>query len=297
MDNLLYTISTADLHSLDNSTKQKALTALESGQVIYCPALAFALDKDEKSLLSESILAPREKNISYDYCHQKLSGLNTSVASFNTNPIMVQQFMHRYAEFSKQLIDVVLPQYSHSLRWGRTSFRPAEIKNRKTSAHKDDTRLHVDSFPSTPVNGQRILRIFCNINPHDKPRVWHIGEPFEQVLATFLPRIPPYSALKARLLQWIKATKKIRSPYDHYMLKLHNSMKTDDHYQNKACKHRVDFPPQSTWMVFTDHVSHAALSGQFLLEQTFYLPVDAMENQSLSPLRQWEKATSSALIY
>ena len=204
--------------------------------------------------------------------------------------------MHRYALFTKQLIDLLLPRYSGSLRWGRTSFRPAEIKNRKTSKHKDDTRLHVDSFPSTPVNGQRILRIFCNINPHDKPRVWHIGEPFEQVLSTFAPHIPPYSALGARLLKMVKATKNTRSPYDHYMLKLHNSMKLDDQYQQKVTKHRFEFPPQSTWLVFTDNVSHPALSGQFLLEQTFYLPVDAMEEQALSPLRQWEKLTSRALV-
>lgn len=53
-------------------------------------------------------------------------------------------------------------------------------------------------------------------------------------------------------------------------------------------KQRIDFPAHSTWLVFTDHVSHAALSGQFLLEQTFYLPVDAMVAPEKSPLKQWE---------
>ena len=38
----------------------------------------------------------------------------------------------------------------------------------------------------------------------------------------------------------------------------------------------IDFPAGSTWIAFTDCVSHAAMAGQFRLEQTFLLPVDAM---------------------
>jgi len=43
--------------------------------------------------------------------------------------------------------------------------------------------------------------------------------------------------------------------------------------------------PSFTWIVFTDRVMHAALAGQFLLEQTFYLPVAAMRDASRAPLR------------
>ena len=87
----------------------------------------------------------------------------------------------------------------------------------------------------------------------------------------------------------LKSTKTLRSAYDHYQLKLHDAMKLDDAYQQSVSKQPVDFPAQSTWIVFTDQVSHAALSGRFLLEQTFYLPVEAMANPELSPARQWEK--------
>ena len=197
--------------------------------------------------------------------------------------------MHRFADYSKALVDGLMPHYSNCLRWGRTSYRPAEIKGRRCSKRKDDTRVHVDSFAATPVNGLRILRVFCNINPDGEPRVWHVGEPFSNVLEAFSPKIPAFSPMQAKLLQLIKATKTRRSAYDHYMLQLHDQMKLDDHYQSHLKKQRIDFPAQSTWVVFTDHVSHAALSGQFLLEQTFYLPVTAMQNQQLSPLRLWEK--------
>ena len=33
------------------------------------------------------------------------------------------------------------------------------------SWRKDDSRLHVDAFPSRPNRGERILRVFCNVNP------------------------------------------------------------------------------------------------------------------------------------
>lgn len=293
MKNQLYTIEAQDLPSITENTKHQAMASLESGKVVYFPAYFFALGTEEQHLLSEKILDPKHKNISYDYRRQHLAGL---IHSSSIHPSVMQQCMHRFAEFSKQLIDSVLPQYSNAMQWGRTSYRPAEIKGRKTSKRKDDTRLHVDSFSATPVNGLRIFRVFCNINPHGEPRVWHIGEPFSQVLATFAPRIPPHSKTRAKVLKLIKATKTLRSPYDHYMLHLHDSMKLDDHYQQKLTKHRIDFPPHSTWLVFTDHVSHAALSGQFLLEQTFYLPVTAMDNPALSPLKQWEREKACGLI-
>ena len=293
MDQKLETIRGQHLHDISSATQRQAITSLESGKVIYFPTYSFALKTDEHLLLSEKILDPTHKNISYDYSRQRLAGLTKSTASIIVSPAVMQQFMHRFAEYAKELVDVGLPQYSHALRWGRTSYRPAEIKGRKTSKRKDDTRLHVDSFSATPVNGQRILRVFCNINPYGEPRVWHVGEPFSEVLATFAPHIPPYSKIRAKLLKWTKTTKTLRSPYDHYMLNLHDSMKLDDNYQKKITKHRIDFPPQSTWLVFTDHVSHAAISGQFLLEQTFYLPVSAMEDPTLSPLKQWEKNLES----
>jgi len=296
MHNPLYAIDVKDINSLDHVTKEQAITSLESGKVIYFPAYSFELKENEHNLLSEGVLDTKHKNISYDYSLQRLAGLAESVSAFGIEPIAMLQFMHRFAVFAKQLLAETLPHYNDALRWGRTSFRPAEIKGRTTSKRKDDTRVHVDSFSSTPVNGLRILRVFCNINPNSEPRVWHIGEPFHHLLPKFSPSIPPYSRVRAKLLQWVKATKSLRSPYDHYMLHLHDNMKLDEQYQKRLTKHRVDFPPNSTWIVFTDHVSHAALSGQFLLEQTFYLPVPAMENPALSPLRQWEIEKACVLV-
>lgn len=296
MDQLLHTLEIENFESLTKDITQHALASLESGKVLYLPLYSFSLENTEHdSLLSDKILDGKHKNISFDYQSMRLGGIESNP----NNALLIsllKNFMQRYALFARNLIDTMLPEYQSALRWGRTSYRPAEIKGRSSSRRKDDTRLHVDSFPATPVNGHRILRVFTNINPYGEPRVWHLGEPFANALARYSTSIPPYNRTLAKLLHLIKVTKTLRSAYDHYQLNLHDSMKLDDGYQRTVKKQRVDFPAQSTWIVFTDQVSHAALSGQFLLEQTFYLPVEAMKNPELSPLKHWEKEKKMAAV-
>lgn len=293
MDKQLHSMDFNDLKQLSNEEKQCALTALESGQIIYLPNYTFKPNETEQILLSESILDGKHKNISYDYHCQRIGGLAMSSQSSVLQPTM-KQFMHCFATYARQLVEEVLPGYQSAIQWGRTSYRPAEINGRPSSKRKDDTRLHVDSFPSTPVHELRILRVFCNINPYGEPRIWHLGEPFSAVLSKFYHQIPPYSPFRAQLMKWMKITKTLRSKYDHQMVHLHDLMKLDETYQQTVNKQRIEFPPNSTWLVFTDQVSHAALSGQFLLEQTFYLPVNAMNNPALSPLNQLKRTELSS---
>lgn len=263
---------------------KECISNLESGKILFFPDCYYECVND--SLLSESILHPSHKNVSYDYKKDKLGAIKKGDAELEGALI---ELMRGYAEYSMRLIEKALPDYAAHVQWGRTSYRPAQIKGRSSSKRKDDTRLHVDSFVASPVNGLRILRVFCNVNPHKEPRVWNIGEPFTKVLERFSSQIPDYKRWIASLLKSIKVTKSLRSSYDHYMLHLHDAMKTDDDYQANVAKTQIDFPAQSSWIVFTDHVSHAALSGQYLLEQTFYLPVEYMDSPDLSPLSEWKK--------
>ncbi|MFI4962601.1 MAG: Kdo hydroxylase family protein [Legionellales bacterium] len=272
---------------IDDINPEECTHALESGHVLFFPEYYYS--SVDPALMTEAILDGAHKNISYDLKKNKLGGFKKEALHLESK---LRPLMRGFAEFAYNLVQEALPSYVPHLQWGRTSFRPAQICGRASSKRKDDTRLHVDSFPASPVNGLRILRVFCNVNPLDEPRVWNIGEPFTDVLNRFAPQIPPYSKFKAQVLKLVKATKTLRSPYDHYMLHLHDTMKLDDAYQDQVPKIRCDFPPQSTWIVFTDQVSHAALSGQYLLEHTFYLPVDNMAQPELSPLNQFRKIKS-----
>ena len=80
------------------------------------------------------------------------------------------------------------------------------------------------------------------------------------------------------------------------MLQLHDGMKADDTFQQESPQSRVDLPAGSTWLAFTDQVSHAATAGQYQLEQTFLLPVDAMAEPERSPLRVLERLKGRVLV-
>jgi hypothetical protein len=154
----------------------------------------------------------------------------------------------------------------------------------------------VDAFPSTPTAGKRILRVFTNVNPNGRGRDWRLGESFEGVARSFVGRARGYSAVSALLLNAVGATKSYRTAYDHLMLNMHDMMKADETYQRDAKQNGFSFPPGSTWIVYTDQVSHAAMAGQHLFEQTFYLPVSAMADPSKGPLRILERVTGRPLV-
>ena len=54
-------------------------------------------------------------------------------------------------------------------------------------------------------------------------------------------------------------------------------------------KSRVEFPAGSTWMVFTDMVSHAVLKGRYALEQTFLVARDSLVLPDKAPIAILER--------
>lgn len=289
-------VETIDLETLDQNIpetiKERSIQKLENGSILLYPHLKFGLEEQEKEFLTPEVLKPGTKNISYQIQTDSLSGSQLSGEAGER----LRQMIKRYAETSRKLIQKVFPTYIDHIEMGRTSYRPVEAEGRQTSSRKDDTLLHVDAFPSSPVRGSRILRVFANINPSQIPRVWKVGEPFEDVIRQMAPRVKkPFTPIFP-LMKWVGITKSLRSPYDHYMLNIHDSMKKDQSYQNTCPQQVVQLPAGSTWMVYTDQVPHAVLSGQFVLEQTFYLPVEGMQNQQTSPLRQLESLLNQNLV-
>lgn len=277
---------------IDPAIQLQAIEALESGKVVLLPDLAFPIHADEQRYLSPDIASPSEKNIRYDIRTKKLGGTILPAAEQHGLSAMID----RFANDSRTLVEQLFPHYQNNLSQARTSYRPVEVLGRPSSYRKDDTRLHVDAFPATPTAGKRILRVFTNVNPNGVPRHWRLGEDFPRVVEKFITQLPKPNPLCAKLLSIIKLTRGVRTPYDHYMHHLHNTMKKDTDYQKTAKQEEFFFTPGSTWLVFTDQASHAAMSGQFLLEQTFYLPVKAMLHEERSPLRVLEQAIGESLI-
>jgi hypothetical protein len=255
------------------------IRAVEAGEVLFFSRLPFTLSGQELQLLHPRLLAPGARNISLDAAG-RLKGAAGSAATQS----QVAALVGRFASQARTLCRGLFPAYDAHLSLAPTSLRPTEVSTRVQSVRADDRRLHVDAFPSRPLRGERILRVFSNVNPHGQPRVWRIGEPLEHVAARFLPRARPYSPAGARLLRAMKITRSLRSEYDHLMLQLHDGMKADEEYQRAAPQQSMAFPPGSTWVCFSDQTVHAVLSGQYLLEQTFHLPAACQYDPQASPL-------------
>lgn len=266
------------------------IRALEAGKVLYFPNLAFELTAEEKRFLTPEIRDPKIRNISLDAAGHLKGALGNEA-----DQAQLAAMIRRFRGNARSLIDALLPRYGDALRMAPTSFRPTRVETRSQSWRADDRRLHVDAFPSRPNYGERILRVFANVNPEGAPRQWRVGEPFETVARHFLPRAKPYYAWHARLLQMARVTKSLRSEYDHLMLQLHDAMKRDVDYQQDADQLAVPFQAGSVWVCFSDQTSHAVMAGQYMMEQTLHLPVERQYDPSSSPLAILTRLAGHAL--
>ena len=275
---------------LSTASGAEAVAALERGDVLFFANLRFVIDASEAVLFTPSLLGS-SKNASFDPATGRVGGTTATGADLGA----LQSLMRRFSDAAMALVTGVCLAYGSRIERRRASFRPAEIAGRKTTWRKDDTRLHVDSFPATPAAGKRILRVFTNVNPEGRARSWRIGGDFEAVAARFAPQLRMPLPGSGQLLRLLRITKTTRSAYDALMLQLHDRMKADEDFQTRTPQTAVDFPAGSTWMAFTDQVSHAAMAGQYQLEQTFLLPVDAMGEPQRSPLRVLERIKGRTL--
>lgn len=274
------------------SMSEAATGVLEAGGLVVFPTLPFALSAAEATMLDPGVSDGRSKNISLDPLTGQVSGASVDAAG----RVVLAAMIARFAERAEALLGALTPGYAPALQRRRTSFRPEAIADRALSRRKDDRRLHVDAFPANPVQGRRILRVFANIDPAANARVWNVGEDDFEATATRFRDALTASGRMAGVRTALGLTKGRQSAYDQVMLQLHDAAKLDDEYQANAARRRLEFPAGGTWVVFTDSVMHAALSGQHALEQTYLMPVAAMSNERKSPLRILERVIGRALV-
>ena len=279
---------------------------LEEGKILQFDSIPFDLpESDRQFLLSQKQSEFKgHKNVSYRPQQDILRG------AAEDNPEEARRLHELMRKYSKQVVQFLtkfLAPYASHWSLDFATWRPLEEKNRDLPLHKRNDLLHVDAFPSRPSKGSRILRCFTNINP-TVPRVWATTEGFQTLADRFAldagladiarSSSSPIGALKrgmGPLLKAVGVKGADRTAYDRFMLRFHDYLKENTDYQQKWEKIRLEFPPYSTWMVFTDSVPHAALSGQYALEQTFIIPLNAMVTPEKSPLRVLEAMCGARL--
>jgi len=264
---------------------------VEAGHVLAFPRLAFALADDERRFLDPRWADPKAKNVSVRWPSGELRG----GAGDSVELAALRAMVVRFAEQSEAFALRLFPHYRGHLRRGNTSFRPTDVTKRIRSWRQDDTRLHVDAFPSNPMRGTRLLRVFSNVNPNGEPRRWRVGEAFHAHARRYQDALGPPLPGSAWLMAALGITKRQRTAYDHAMLRLHDRAKADLDFQRTGPQARVDFAPGTTWICFSDQVLHAATGGQHMLEQTFLIDVEHLREPATSPLRTLERLLGRAL--
>jgi hypothetical protein len=260
---------------------------LEQGEILFFSQPPFTFPKEDAAfLIAQPQTGSRlHKNISYRPEKDLMRGFGGDA----TDEKRAQEILRNYSSEVSRFVSTLLAPYGSKMQRDYASFRPLEEEGRDLPLHKRNDLLHVDAFPSRPTHGGRILRVFTNVNP-SKERVWLTGERFPGLAKRYAEASGLQQIVKAgskrqalHLLHTIGVPVPDRSAYDEFMLRFHDFLKENSDFQ-KADKERIEFPPMSTWLVFTDGVPHAALSGQFAMEQTFIVPREALVFERDSPI-------------
>jgi len=273
---------------------------LEAGEILYFPQTPIAIPPADLAFLLEQHQSNSQlhKNIAYKPDRDLLSGVDRESTAGEALERM-RGVMHRYSEAVEEFLKSFLAPYVGGWRLDYASFRPIEEQGRDLPLRQRNDLLHTDSFPTRPTRGWRILRFFNNIHP-SRTREWVVGKPFGDVVHAFAPgklALPhSESAVTHAAKQMASATgltKLVpqwkRTPYDEFMMRLHNAMKEDAEFQRTCDREVIEFAPGSSWMVYTETVPHAVLAGQFALEQTLLVDPDAMVTPSSAPIAILEK--------
>ncbi len=280
-----------------SENRHKYATELEAGNILFFPEIPFAFPSEDIAFLLQQKqgASSARKNIAYKPLSDKITNHETK------DPLTAEQMHQVLRNFSRKSVEFLsqlLPSYAARWKLDYASFRPFQEKGRSLRLRARNDLLHVDAFPTRPMHGSRILRFFININPTE-PRRWmttsslkELAEKFGGTKVPFATHITP---------SWLKTIRRllklpIRSPYDTFMLELHNFLKENPDFQETCPKDHWEFPPGSCWAVFTDQVSHAALSGQYALEQTVIVPRTALLKPELAPVSVLERLSGQTMV-
>jgi hypothetical protein len=279
---------------------------LEAGNILFFPATPFPLSDQSKEFLRNLSFAGGaiHKNIAYRTALDRITGMDADASLKNRLRDIFRDYSRSVIRFTSEL----LPEYARDWTLDYASFRPIEEEGRGLPTNKRNDLIHTDAFPSRPTNGALILRVFTNISPA-KTRTWITSDPFRAVAGCFahdagLDRIAAAGSSatgqflnqSARLLHTLGLPVVPRSPYDRFMLRFHDYLKHNTDFQANCTKHRFEFPPGSTWLVFTDVVPHSVQAGQHALEQTFIVARRSLANPEDSPLSILEQLCAKPLL-
>jgi 3-deoxy-D-manno-oct-2-ulosonic acid (Kdo) hydroxylase len=275
--------------------------ALESSHVVFFPQCPIRLPDEETLHYLRSDLPARLKlkNISYHPEADRTTGIDADAATMQRVTTILKDHLADVTAFLRQHITPLTCDWTI----GTCSVRPIQERGRNLEPHASNELVHVDAGAYGATDGDRILRFFVNFSDHED-RVWATKGPIERILSRYgreAGLIDAQGRLALRLTKnaadcalsgLVSALAHINplaraldtTPYDRAMRRLHNFMKDDPGFkQDRDGYEEIRFPPYSAWMVFTDSVSHASVSGQFAFVTTIIVRRKQMRRPEFAP--------------
>ena len=294
-------VKTFDAAELRAPSGASIAEALESNHIVFFPRCPIRLpDTATLSYLRTELPSRLKlKNVSYHPEVDRVTGLKADAATTARLTDILKGHLADVSAFLHQHIG----HLTTDLTVGTCSFRPIQERGRNLSPHASNELVHLDAGAYGATDGDRILRFFVNCNDHED-RVWATKGPVQDIVSRFGQNaglLDTQGRLAVSLTKGLqdKALSGVvrglarlnplarvldTSPYDRAMRRLHNYMKDAKAFQQDARGYEeIRFPPYSSWMVFTDSVSHASLSGQFAFVTTIIVRREHMRRPEFAP--------------
>jgi hypothetical protein len=274
--------------------------ALENGKIVCFPECPVELPsaEDLEFLRQEMPKHLSSKNISYHPEADKIIGIKGARELVERAQRILKEQNARHQAFLKKAI----PSLAKDWKVGTASFRPLQERGRDLPAHASNELVHVDAGAYGATHGDGIIRFFINVNPVED-RVWMSKGAFPELYrrhgaqAGVQPENGGHAmeegALDRLRTAFSNACSALvpsakfldSSPYDRTMRRFHNYMKDTPAFQSTPEGHQeFHFKPFWAWMVFTDRVSHACLSGQHAFADTFVIPLESCRLPAMAPI-------------
>jgi len=286
--------------------------SLERGSIVYFPESPVPLPAaDDQVFLREELPGLLKlKNISYHPEADSVRGLDSDDVELRRR---VNRILKTMSNDIAAFLTKAAPRLTDNWTVGTCSFRPIQEQGRDLDAHASNELVHVDAGAYGATNGDRILRFFVNVNPVED-RVWATKGNFPELLQEhgqraglhyaeagrdYLSKGPMDHAWSGLVRTFSRvglrsASVLDSSPYDREMRRFHNYMKDTPEFQQSRQGHEeFRFAPFSAWMVFTDMVSHACLSGQYAFVHTSLVRLENCRLPELAPINLLRQAALS----
>ncbi|WP_342378114.1 Kdo hydroxylase family protein [Myxococcus stipitatus] len=301
-------LETFDASRLKSAGPSTLSDALEHGRIVYFPESPVPLPApaDIAFLREELPTRMKRKNVSFYPEAQRLVGLDSGGDLAERTHRILREHSARVTDFLSR----TMPGFVRDWSVGTSSFRPLQERGRKLKPHASNELIHVDAGAYGATHGDRILRFFINLHPTEERR-WATRGTFEELYHRYgdaagvapapgseHPLSPGVagrvysSLLRGASRLGLRMARVIdTSPYDRVMRRFHNFMKDTPEFQaSREGYEEFGFPPFSAWMVLTDTVSHACLSGQYALVDTFLIRLSSCRLPEIAPYHLLQQA-------